>query len=211
MKKLVRKLQNRWPWHRFGSAASLARKAIREWERNGKPAPPPHVVKQQNLRHIARQYGLKTLIETGTYYGDMIDALKRDFEKIYSIELGDELHGQAVRRFAGQAHVELIHGDSGRVLQDLIARIKTPSLFWLDGHYSAGVTARGEKDTPIMEELSHIFSSPDIGHVIVVDDAHCFGVEPGYPSIEGLIEVVKAQRPNSSIVVVDNAIRIAPQ
>ena len=210
MKKLFGELRNRWPCNRFGKAASLARNAIREWERNGKPAPPPHVVKQQNLRRIARQYGLKTLVETGTYYGDMIDALKRDFEKIYSIELSDELHRQAVRRFARQANVELIHGDSGRVLQDLIERIKTPCLFWLDGHYSAGVTARGEKDTPIVEELSQIFSSSDIGHVIVVDDARCFGVEPGYPTDKELREFVKARRPNTRVAVVDDAIQIIP-
>lgn len=185
-------------------------KAIREWERNGKPAPPPHVVKQQNLRHIAQQHSLKTLIETGTYYGDMVDALKFDFEKIYSIELSDELYRQAVRRFAGQPNVELIHGDSGRVLKELLGRIKSPCLFWLDGHYSAGVTARGEKDTPIVEELSHIFSSPDIGHVIVVDDARCFGVEPGYPTVEELSEFVKARRPNTRFAVVDDGIQIIP-
>lgn len=92
----------------------------------------------------------------------------------------------------------------------LLERIKTPCLFWLDGHYSAGVTARGEKDTPIVEELSHIFSSSDIGHVIVVDDARCFGVEPGYPTVEELSEFVKARRPNTRIAVVDDAIQIIP-
>lgn len=210
MKKLFTALRHRWPWNRFGKAPALADLAIREWERSGKPAPPPHVVKQHNLRRIARQHGLKTLVETGTYYGDMIDALKREFDTIYSIELSEELHRQAVRRFAHQANVELIHGDSGAVLKDLLERIKTPSLFWLDGHYSAGVTARGEKDTPIVEELSHIFGSPDIGHVIVIDDARCFGVEPGYPTIEELRAFVSARRPHSHIAVVDDAIRITP-
>jgi hypothetical protein len=163
-----------------------------------------------NLRAIARRRGLKTLVETGTYYGAMIDALCRDFDTIYSIELSEDLHRQAVLRFANQPHVELVRGDSGQELKNLLKRIKNPSLFWLDGHYSAGVTARGEKDTPIVEELSHIFSTPDIGHVIYVDDARCFGVEPGYPTVEELGAFVKAHRPNSQIVVVDDAIRITP-
>jgi len=199
------------PWSRFGDLPRAARKAIREWERNGSPSPPPHPLKQHNLRSIARRHGLKTLVETGTFYGDMIEALKQDFETIYSIELSDELHKKAVLRFAGQANVELIQGDSGRELKALLERIKTPSLFWLDGHYSAGVTARGPKDSPIVEELSHIFDAPDLGHVIVVDDARLFGVEPGYPTVEELSEFVNARRPNSRITVADDAIRITPR
>ena len=61
-----------------------------------------------------------------------------------------------------------------------------------------------------MEELSHIFGSPEIGHVIVVDDARCFGVEPGYPTIGEIGEFAKARRPHSHVVVVDDAIRIMP-
>ena len=34
---------------------------------------------------------------------------------------------------------------------------KTPAIFWLDGHYSAGITAMGEQATPIFKELTHIF------------------------------------------------------
>ena len=210
MKNMFSGLREKMPWNRRGVAPAAAVKAIREWERSGRPAPPPHVVKQNNLRTIARQYGLKTLVETGTYYGDMIEALECEFDAIYSIELSEELYRQAIARFAGRRHVELIHGDSGQVLKDLLERIQTPSLFWLDGHYSAGVTARGEKDSPIMEELSHIFGSPEIGHVIVVDDARCFGVEPGYPTIGEIGEFAKARRPHSHVVVVDDAIRIMP-
>lgn len=211
MKRFLAALRQVLSWNTHEKIRGSDRKTIQDWERNGKPAPPPHVVKQRNLRTIARQFGLKTLVETGTYYGDMVAALIHDFDKIYSIELGEDLHRQAVARFAGQGSVELIKGDSGRAIKDLLPRINSPSLFWLDGHYSAGVTARGEKDTPVMEELSHIFDSAEIGHVIVVDDARCFGVETGYPSIEELSNYVKTHRPNSHIEVADDAIRIMPR
>lgn len=131
MKNLFNALLEKLLRNRAGNTAAAAATSIREWERSGKPAPPPHVVKQNNLRSIARQYGLKTLVETGTHYGDMIDALKREFEKIISIELGEDLHRQAVVRFAGQRNVELIQGDSGRALKDLLPRINAPSLFGL--------------------------------------------------------------------------------
>ncbi len=61
--------------------------------------PPPTIVKQLVIRQYAWQYGLKTFIETGTYRGDMVDAMRPYFDQIYSIELGKKLYRQARRRF----------------------------------------------------------------------------------------------------------------
>src|SRR5256885_14486168 len=151
-----------------------------------KLVPPPHVVKQRVLREYAERYQLKVFVETGTYRGDMVEAMKPLFDKIYSIELGDELFAKAKRRFERDTHIELIHGDSGKELGRILVRLQQPALFWLDGHYSAGDTARGEKDTPLYEELAQILRAPALGHVIVIDDARCFGSEPAYPTLPAL-------------------------
>lgn len=184
--------------------------ALEEWERQGRPAPPPHVVKQRVLRQYAERYHLRILVETGTYRGDMVAAMKPVFDKIYSIELSDALFEQARRRFARDATVELIHGDSGRELGALLERIAQPALFWLDGHYSAGDTVRGEKDTPLYEELDHILRAPDRGHVIIIDDARCFGSDPAYPTLAALRDYVLARRPHLQVAVADDSIRITP-
>src|SRR6266536_4483435 len=155
--------------------ARKRQRALEEWERQGRPVPPPHVVKQRVLRTYAERYHLKVFVETGTYRGDMVAAMKPLFEKIYSIELSEALFDEARRRFKSDPHIELIHGDSGRELGRVVQRIAQPALFWLDGHYSAGDTARGPKDTPVYEELEHILRAPDLGHVIVIDDARVFG------------------------------------
>jgi hypothetical protein len=81
----------------------------------------------------------------------------------------------------------------------------------LDGHYSAGETAQSHKDNPIFEELQHIFDTPDRGHVIIIDNARCFGMDPDYPSIEQLSDFVKSQRPNVDISVQYDIIRITPK
>jgi len=65
--------------------------ALAEWERQGRPVPPPHVAKQRVLREYAERYHLKIFVETGTYRGDMVEAMKHLFHKIYSIELSDTL------------------------------------------------------------------------------------------------------------------------
>ncbi len=48
--------------------------ALAEWERQGRPVPPPHVVKQRVLRGYAERYHLNIFVETGTYRGDMVEA-----------------------------------------------------------------------------------------------------------------------------------------
>jgi hypothetical protein len=181
-----------------------------KWERAGKPAPPPHVVKEGILREYARSFGIKTLVETGTCYGDMVEAMRPDFDRIYSIELSKRLHEIARRRFSGVASVTLIQGDSGLELGSLVGNLPGPALFWLDGHYSEGETAQGSKDTPIFEELEHIFSARREGDVILIDDARCFGTYPFYPTLDELRKFILVKKPGVLIAVEDDAIRITP-
>ncbi len=183
-------------------------KELIEWERKGRPAPPPHVIKQRELRNYADKYDLKVLVETGTFMGDMVEAMKNSFEKIYSIELSAELYENARKRFEGDERIELIHGDSGKMLGKLLENLDQPALFWLDGHYSAGITAKGEKETPIYEELTHIYSAQISGHVVLIDDARCFGTDPAYPSTSELSEFIRTKRPDSKIEVDFDSIRV---
>ena len=48
-----------------------------------------HRIKQKAIIDTARKYGIEHLIETGTYMGEMIEATRRHFETVTSIELSD--------------------------------------------------------------------------------------------------------------------------
>src|SRR5579862_1202790 len=133
-------------------------RAIDEWRKAGALLPPPHIFKQQVVREYGARFGLRTLVETGTYKGDMVQGVERHFAEIHSIELGRELFEEARARFAGLGHIHLHHGDSATVLPELLKTVHSPALFWLDGHFSQGITARGGKDTPIVEELGAIYT-----------------------------------------------------
>ncbi len=194
-----------WLTRRRAAADLLA------WEHAGRPTPPPHIVKQQAILEAARLYHLSVLIETGTYYGDMVEAMKRRFHRIISIELSHTLFALARKRFKRQSHITIVHGDSGIELARLLPKVEMPALFWLDGHYSGGATARGVRETPVIQELEHIFGTPDLGHVIMIDDARCFGVEPGYPSLEELSSYVQSVRPSLQLAVKDDIIRLTPR
>jgi hypothetical protein len=185
-------------------------RAIKEWRESGSPVPPPSVVKQQVVRAYAAQFDLQTFVETGTFKGDMIYAVERHFKEVHSIELGRDLFEEARQRFAGLAHIHLHHGDSATMLPEVLKALHSPTLFWLDGHYSKGITARGTKDTPIIEELESIFRHKAKGHVILIDDARCFTGAGDYPSIEELRRLVNERAPGTRFEAADDIIRIHP-
>lgn len=186
-------------------------KIIMEWKRKGCPVPPPHLIKQRALQKYAKMYGLNIMVETGTYNGDMVNAMRDVFDNIYSIELSNELYENAEKRFSEQTHIHILHGDSGSEIEKLVSKIDRPALFWLDAHYSGGVTARGKEDTPILTELHHIFNASDKGHIVVIDDARVFGVDPAYPTIKELTDFIESKKDNMDIVVKDDIIRVTPR
>lgn len=213
MKQTIKNLFRRTPLYpplRILLRRRQEAKQVARWERRGRTAPPPHCVKQKVLKQLTREHGLTVLVETGTYYGEMIDALENDFKRIYSIELSPELHERAKRRFRRKPHIELLQGDSAIVIAALIESLDTPALFWLDAHYSCGHTARGENDTPIYAELDHILGGQDLGHVIVIDDARLFGTDPAYPTLDELRDFIRSRRTNVEIAVEDDSIRVVP-
>jgi len=70
------------------------------WLAKGQPVPAPNLYKEQLIKLLAVKYGLKTFVETGTYYGDTTHSVARFFDKLYTIELDDHLYDKAKRRFA---------------------------------------------------------------------------------------------------------------
>src|SRR4051812_33912522 len=103
---------------------------------------------------LFKRYANPVFIETGTYLGDGIkQALAAGFPVVRSVELSDKLFEENVRRFANRANVRIFHGSSEGELAKMIADIKEPITFWLDAHYSAGITAKGDENSPVLKEL----------------------------------------------------------
>jgi len=186
-REMMKELLKRFPGYPILRDARI----LLRWILAGRPVPPPHLVKQRAIRAYARKNRLSIFVETGTYRGDMVAAVKHGFEKVYSIELGADLHRLAQERFAADSHVTILQGDSGEVLSGLLPRIDRPALFWLDGHYSEGDTARSALITPIRRELDQILAHPLARrHVILIDDARLFTGEDDYPTMESLNAVL---------------------
>jgi hypothetical protein len=191
------------------NAAINHEEQLAQWEKNGRPLPPPHIVKQMAIEEYRKKFHTEILVETGTYLGDMVEAQRDHFKKIYSIELSEKLFNKAQKRFKDQLHIKILHGDSGTVLNKLMTEIDKPALFWLDGHYSGGITAKGEKECPVPEELEKILKN-SLPHIILIDDARLFSGTHDYPTIEQIEEIIKFNNRQYFIEIKDDIIRLTP-
>jgi hypothetical protein len=182
------------------------KKTYQRWLSKGNPVPVPHAIKPLMIKNFAQKYDIRVFVETGTYLGEMAAAVCNDFDRIYSIELSEDLFKHAAKKFAGHHHITILHGDSFQVLPEILRQIDIPCLFWLDGHYSSR-NAEKEKSS-IFEELKQISAHPIKKHVILIDDARLFTGKNDYPTIEFLKAFVKNILPYYEFDAHNDIIRI---
>ncbi len=184
------------------------KKTYERWLIKGKPLADPHGIKQLTVKTLAQKYGIRVFIETGTFLGDMVAAVSCDFDRIYSIELSEDLFNRAVKKFAGYNHVTILQGDSFQVLPEILRHIDAPCLFWLGGHYSSGNTEKEKREAAILEELKQVFNHPIKNHAILIDDAHLFAGKNDSPPLEFLKTCVESRLSYYEFDVQNDIIRI---
>ena len=140
-----------------------------------------------------------TFVETGTFEGLTLDIAMESglFQYAVSIELGDEIYAEACKKFAGRENLQLLHGDSGKLLSAVLNVHPEPCFFWLDAHKTAHKKTRretaGEADKPLREELEVILSRKRHGDVIVIDDVNpVLGVVNGVMPLENILGIIEA-------------------
>ena len=140
---------------------------------------------------------------------EILRGMRPHFRRLISIEMSPEIHDSARRRFAGDPRIEILLGNSAVVLPRVLEQIREPAVFWLDGHFMGGSTARASEDTPVRHELSALLTHPVRRHLVLIDDARLFDGTAGYPTISELREWIQSERPGSEMRVEDDIIRCA--
>ena len=140
-----------------------------------------------------------TLVETGTLYAHTAFHASHWFERVISIELDESLHGSASA--LGLDGVEFLHGDSGVVIPQVVDRLESPTVFFLDAHWSGdasvnwsdsrfrgfptttahlgveGVAPSSPEQVPLDREVDAIVRNfPDYA-VIIIDDWESIGAK----------------------------------
>jgi len=133
------------------------------------------VMYQTSSKELFSRYPNPVFIESGSYYGDGVQAaLDAGFNNIYSIELDEKLYIYCTDRFKDKMNVNIIFGDSHLVLDELLSKITCPATFWLDGHWAGDGTARGKYESPLLKELEAIGRHHIKTHTILIDDLRCW-------------------------------------
>ncbi len=190
--------------------ARRSRQEIAAWEQAGRPVPPPPAIKHRVILEHARRFQTRTLVETGTFYGDTPFTLRREFKEMHSIELAPALHTLATKEMGHLPHIHLHYGDSATVLPRIVPGLSGPVLYWLDGHFCAGPSARGDCDTPLSRELSYLLTRPAGTDVILIDDARLFTGRDDYPTLNEVREFFRQHRPAATCSVVDDIFCAVP-
>jgi hypothetical protein len=167
---------------------------LRKWTIASFSSPAPNIVKWKVLR---RWGGDKTWVETGTYLGETTAFLSEFSKIVYTLEPENSLFLRAAEKFKENSNVVIMGGSSEEKLLGLLNSFTNEEIqdvsFWLDGHYSAGITFQGDKETPIVFELNALEQFlPSITKVtIFVDDVRQFAKsdesENHYPSLSSLV------------------------
>jgi hypothetical protein len=165
---------------------------IQKIKRLLKPNATYHIDKIEKILAAKTLYNINFFLETGTYIGVTTNYVNKYFSKIYSIELSKELAKEAQSYFKNKKNISIIQGDSGLLIGDIVKNDTTKKLFWLDAHYSAGVTASSTTfgETPISKEIDEILKYWIEGSVILIDDARLFNGNNNYPTISDLTKFV---------------------
>lgn len=163
-----------------------------------------HIDKIDKIMAAKELFGIETFVETGTYLGVTTNYMQSFFKKVYTIELSKLLADEATEYFASKKHVKVLQGDSGLIIEDIVKNNSDKKLFWLDAHYSAGITASSSKfgDTPVSKEIEEILNYWVPESVILVDDASLFVGKDNYPTLEEVKQFVTTK--NSTLKVFVN-------
>jgi len=176
------------------------------WILRGRPSRSPHLLKQKVVREYGERFGLRILVETGTYYGEMVAAMRTRFDQIYSIEFVTALAERATRKFSRDAQIRIFCGDSRVVMPDVLALLNGPALFWLDAGYYGWVGVRSNEQR-LSAELEMILSH-SYPHMILLDDARGLTGKDGIPSVEDVRAYVESKFPERSVEVKYDIMRI---
>ena len=185
---------------------SFAAAAI--WFVFGQNNSPSELIKRLLIKGFAKAFNINVFVETGTYLGDTVGFLSRQFREIHSIELSHEFVLTVRKRFSSRKNIEIYEGNSADVLPKIVKSINEPTLFWLDAHYSGGNTAGSDDKLPLLKEIGVIVSSWKSGSVILIDDARLLGVRKGYPDFEKIKQITSQNEQNLVLTRKNDIIRI---
>lgn len=153
-----------------------------------------------NLDRVKEALGVSSLgsaaIETGTLRGTGTLALAREFPRVFTMELSEEIYRRAEQRLRSNKAIRCLRGNSADLLPEVLAEVANEPrvFFFLDAHWSgdasvnwesarwkgygfdtahlgkSGAAPSGPEQCPLAEELTAIATHCRGEAIILIDD-----------------------------------------
>lgn len=117
---------------------------------------------KNRVLYLLKEYGVKTVIETGTYHGATTTYFSEKVPFVITIEKDKEIASQVSKKLEQFDNIRLLEGDSRNKLEEAIEKSEGQVLLYLDAH--------SPTDNPIRSELKTIFHSSLENPIIVIHD-----------------------------------------
>lgn len=126
--------------------------------------------------HLRDKWGIKSVIETGTYYANTTKWLAQHFDYVYTCEVHEPTYEIAKRELDGIANVSHTLEGSQTWLPKVLEQAEEPMLVFLDAHWF---------ENPLLMELDAIGKSGK-RPVTVIHDFKVPGKNFGYDTYPGI-------------------------
>jgi hypothetical protein len=146
-------------------------------------------------------------VETGTFKGTTTKWASACFGTVHTVELSDYLFNQVKDILLAKGNITPWLGNSRDILPLILQNEQRDIIFWLDGHYSGGMTAGEADPCPLLDELEIILQRNN-NDIILIDDSRLMGWERGYPTIVDICAQVRQK--GRFIQIFDDVICIVP-
>ena len=145
---------------------------------------PLYVHKSFFAASLGLSQGKKFFVETGTYTGQSLNLISGLFEQLYTAEASPELFraSQALFKGLNRTNISGELCDSRVLLQKITPDVANQSVFFLDAHYSQGLTSDEYGSCPVIDEIRIILDKAP-NALIVVDDIRTMSGKGGYPTL----------------------------
>ena len=172
-------------------------------------------VDEDLISRLQAELRLERAIETGTYLGETTRALAAIFPAVVTIERSEQLYRDAAEAMRSLANVKVLHGHSAERLPAVVDP-SAPSLYFLDGHWSAGITVGADDECPLLQELE-VIGQGAAADCIIIDDARLFAAPPppphdpdAWPTLLEVLDALRALHPAHHLTVLGDQVIAVP-
>jgi predicted O-methyltransferase YrrM len=131
---------------------------------------------KNEIENLIKKFDIKSVVETGTYYGQTTAEFSKMVDKVFTIEINEIYYLKAKDLFAKEKinNIISIVGSSPLEIKKIFTNnsFKSPALFYLDAHWY--------NYNPLIDELKEIANANIKNSIIVIHDFKVPGKNFGF-------------------------------